>query len=250
MSARTTKPQTGDLFPSTGPAGLVAIEHGQPMTTSRRVADRFGKEHRNVMRAIEKQLSDPVLHDFNALNFERVEYRDAKGETRHEYHMTQAGFSAVALAFTGQEAGRLRVGFIVAFDRMAKELQRLKLQRLAPDWKTARAAVASQHSNVNAVLVEMRRAAGKTTEAHHLANEARLIGYAVTGVFAGLDRDTLDADQLRLLHKVECRDVILIAQGADYEARKTALRALVLQDQPAPDDPASAAPPPQIGGDA
>ena len=37
------------------------------------------------------------------------------------------------------------------------------------------------------------------------------------------------ADQLRLLHLVEAQDLILLVQGASYEARKAALRALVLQ---------------------
>lgn len=222
---------------------LVSVDHGQPLTTSRRVAERFGKEHRNVVRAIEKQLSDSELSAFNVLNFERVEYVDAKGETRHEYRMTQAGFSAVAMAFTGVEAARLRVRFIVAFESITKEMHRLKAQRLAPDWRADRAAVARQHSAVNAVLVEVRHAAGKDTQAHHLANEARLIGHALTGVFAGLDRDTLDAVQLAMLQRVECRDMILLAQGVSYEARKAALRALVLDSTPAP-------PAVQIGGDA
>lgn len=229
------------LFPA--PAhDLVSVDHGQPMTTSRRVAERFGKEHRNVLRAIEKQLSDAELSAFNGLNFERVGYLDAKGETRHEYRMTQAGFSAVALAFTGKEAARLRVRFIVAFENITKEMHRLKAQRLAPDWHAARAAVARQHSSVNAVLTDMRRAAGKDTQPHHLANEARLIGYALTGVFAGLDRDTLDAAQLATLQRVECRDVILLAQDVGYEDRKAARRALVL-------DAPSAPPAVQIGAD-
>lgn len=221
---------------------LVSVDHGQPVTTSRRVAERFGKEHKNVLQAIKRLLPD-LPDDFGRLNFEPIEYTDDQNRRQPEYRLTQDGFLMLAMGFTGREAARWRAEFIKAFNAMAKAVQRQQRERLAPSWHAARATVTRQHSAVNAVLVEVRHAAGKDTQAHHLANEARLIGHALTGVFAGLDRDTLDAAQLRLLHKVECKDVILLAQGASYEARKAALRALVLDAPPTP-------PAVQIGGDA
>lgn len=226
-----------------GPAHeLVSVDHGQPVTTSRRVADRFGRRHSHVLRSIQHLVGE-VDQAFAERNFGLSEYTDPTGRMLPEYHLSQAGFALLAMGFTGTDAMRLKVGFIRAFEAMAGELQRLKAQRLAPDWRAARTAVARQHSAVNAVLVEVRHAAGKDTQAHHLANEARLIGHALTGVFAGLDRDTLDAVQLATLQRVECRDMILLAQGVSYEARKAALRALVLDAPPAP-------PAVQIGGDA
>lgn len=208
---------------------LVHVDHGEPLTTSRRVALRFGKRHRDVLRSIQRLIAE-AGPAFTERSFALSEYADPTGRTLPEYHLTQAGFMLLAMGFTGPDATALKVQFINAFDTMARELQRLKAQRLAPEWQAARAAVARQHSSVNAVLFEVRKAAGKDTHAHHLANEARLIGHALTGVHAGIDRDTLDADQLRLLHKVEARAVILIARGADYETRKAELRALVLKE--------------------
>ncbi len=205
---------------------LVHADHGQPLTTSRRVAQRFGKRHDNVLRTVRALCAD-LPPGFARLNFEESTYTDEAGASRPEYLLTQDGFLALAMGFTGKDAAALRARFIEAFGTMARALQRQQRQRLAPEWQAARAAVARQHSSVNAVLTEVRAAAGKPTHAHHLANEARLIGYAMTGTHAGIDRDTLDADQLRLLHKVEARAVILIARGADYETRKAELRALV-----------------------
>jgi Rha family phage regulatory protein len=216
---------------------LVHVDHGQPLTTSRRVAQRFGKRHDNVLRSI-RTLCEDLPPGFARLNFEETTSTDEQGRKQPEYLLTQDGFLALAMGFTGKEAATLRARFIEAFGTMARTLQRQQRQRLAPEWQAARAAVARQHSSVNAVLTEVRAAAGKPTHAYHLANEARLIGHALTGVHAGIDRDTLDADQLRLLHKVEARAVILIARGADYETRKAELRALVLQErqdgEPAP----------------
>ena len=106
--------------------------------------------------------------------------------------------------------------------------------RLGAD--TARLAVGGDSaggtlSAVNAILADTRAERGKTTEAHHYANEARPIGYAMTGVCIGVDRSTLDADTLRLLHRVETLDIKLLIRGADRDTRKTELRALVLKAQ-------------------
>jgi Rha family phage regulatory protein len=207
---------------------LVHLRHGQPMTTSRQVAARFGKAHKNVLSAIHRLLPD-LPDDFGRLNFEPTEYTDDHNRQQPEFRLTQDGFLMLAMGFTGREAAQWRAQFIKAFNALSKAVQRQQRERLSPAWQSARAQVAAQHSAVNAVLVEVRRAAGKLTEPHHLANEARLIGYALTGTPAGLDRDTLAADQLRLLHLVEAQDLILLVQGASYDARKAALRALVLQ---------------------
>ncbi|MEY8688958.1 MAG: Rha family transcriptional regulator [Leptothrix sp. (in: b-proteobacteria)] len=230
---------SGTLQPALFPAAaeLVTVDQGQPMTNSRRVAERFGKRHSDVLRSIQRLIGE-VDAAFAERNFASSDYTDPTGRRLPEYHLTQAGFALLAMGFSGADAVRLKVGFIRAFEAMAGELQRIKSQRLAPGWKLARLAVARQHSAVNAVLVEMRRAAGKDTQPHHLANEARLIGYALTGVHAGIDRDTLDAAQLALLQRVESRDTILIVKGVDYEGRKAALRELVLL---AAADPAPAA---------
>ena len=227
---------SGDLFPGTTPAELVELVHDQPMTTSRRVADYFGKPHSNVVRAITAQSArladDPVLSAFNALNFERVEYLDAKGETRHEYRMTSAGFSSVALAFTGKEAARLRVRFVMAFDRMARALRRQQNAAVSRERELIRSEVARTHSTVNAVLTDTRAERGKTTEAHHYVNEAKLIGYAMTGQPCRIDRNALDAPALRLLRWVEMQDIKLLIRGVhDYPTRKAELRALVLKAQ-------------------
>lgn len=233
---RTKTTPTPDLFPGTTPAELVQPVNGQPMTTSRRVADHFVRDHSNVVRSIRKQIqeqsTDPVLSAFNALNFERVEYRDAKGETRTEYLMTSAGFSAVVLGFTGKEAACLRVHFVMAFDRMAKTLQRQHRAMASRECALIRAEVARTHSTVNAVLADTRAEQGKTTEARHYVNEARLIGHAMTSQCDPIDRSTLDAQALRLLRWVEMQDIKLLSRGVcDYRARKAELRSLVLKAQ-------------------
>lgn len=76
------------------PADLVQID-SQPMTTSRKVAARFGKTPSVVNRSI-KALLKTVPDEFGRLNFQITQYRDAKGEMRTEFLMTDHGASVLA----------------------------------------------------------------------------------------------------------------------------------------------------------
>lgn len=55
----------------------IIIENKRPVVSSRDVARVFEKEHFNVIRDIKNLECD---EEFNAINFEAVDYTDAKGE--------------------------------------------------------------------------------------------------------------------------------------------------------------------------
>lgn len=114
---------------------MITERDGVPVTTSRAVAEHFGKRHDHVLRDIErirKELDDPAadstapnlgaLTEFNRLNFEPVEYLDAKGETRPMYILTRDAFTLLAMGFTGSRALAFKVAYINAFNRMEQLL--------------------------------------------------------------------------------------------------------------------------------
>lgn len=101
---------------------LVASD-GKVMVSSRLVAQRFGKLHKNLLRAIESQLPD-MPQEFSRLNFEPAVYLDEQGKERPEIFMTKAGFSLIAMGLTGREAKRWQVAYITAFERMEAELRK------------------------------------------------------------------------------------------------------------------------------
>lgn len=74
-------------------------DNNQLTTTSLKIAERFGMEHKNVLRKIQAL---EIPEDFNRLNFEPVEYIDKKGESRKQYEITFDGFTLLAMGFTGQ----------------------------------------------------------------------------------------------------------------------------------------------------
>lgn len=95
---------------------------GQIVVSSRMVAERFGKRHDHVLRAIEAKIStNPKL---GALDyFIETSYKDAKGENRKEYLMTRDGFTFIVMGFTGVEADMWKLAYIEAFNKMEEALK-------------------------------------------------------------------------------------------------------------------------------
>lgn len=101
------------------PRQLINAIGSQPRTTSLKVAEAFGKRHDNVLRAF---ATIDCSAEFNALNFEAVEYRDGKGEIRPAVGMTKDGFIFLVMGFTGAKAARVKEAYINAFNWMAEQL--------------------------------------------------------------------------------------------------------------------------------
>ncbi len=64
---------------------LVEIKNNQIVTTSRQVAESFGKRHSDVIRAIEDKLANAKLRSL----FYESEYTDSQGKKRKEYLMNR-----------------------------------------------------------------------------------------------------------------------------------------------------------------
>ena len=102
------------------PSPVLAVVNGIPTTTSFQVAELFDRLHKNVLRDIQALECSP---EFNRLNFEPVEYTDAKGERRPAYRLTKDGFVFLAMGFTGPQAARFKEAYITAFNEMEKALR-------------------------------------------------------------------------------------------------------------------------------
>lgn len=96
---------------------LILVD-GQPMTTSRKVAARFNKQHKDVLRAIRALL--PTEEDQR--NFAPTSYTDSQGRKQDEYLISKDGFCLLAMGFTGPDALAWKRTYIKAFNRMAAEI--------------------------------------------------------------------------------------------------------------------------------
>jgi len=105
------------------PQDAVIFNHNQVRTNSLKVAEAFKKRHDNVIRNIQALQCSP---EFNALNFEAVEYLDKKGEKRTMWEMTKDGFMFIVMSFTGKKAAMIKEAYINAFNAMAEQLAKPK----------------------------------------------------------------------------------------------------------------------------
>ncbi|WP_286863249.1 MULTISPECIES: Rha family transcriptional regulator [Pantoea] len=100
---------------------MVQSKGDEVITTSLKVAEYFGKAHKNVLRAI-KRLEGECSPEFSRLNFEPVEYLDRKGEMRVMYSITKDGWMMLVMGFTGKAATAIKESYIAAFNWMANRL--------------------------------------------------------------------------------------------------------------------------------
>lgn len=82
----------------------VHAEKGVLVTTSRNVAEVFGKEHYNVLKDIKSLIEDAPDKDFTAVNFYVSEYTDPTGRKLPEYLLTRDGTMLLVMGYNGAKA--------------------------------------------------------------------------------------------------------------------------------------------------
>ncbi len=107
--------------PANARTSLFMSTDGVPFTTSRAIAERFGKKHKNVIQTIEKLLSKMPNPEFSRLNFQPRDYIDERGKKQPEYKLTHDGFAFLAMRFSGQQAMEWQIAFLTAFNQMEAE---------------------------------------------------------------------------------------------------------------------------------
>jgi Rha family phage regulatory protein len=102
---------------SSGPIALISDVSGKPCADSREVAERFGKEHKNVLRDIDELISKAPSA---AAYFEQGYYElPNTGTQRHRcFTMDRDGFALLAMGFTGTPAVQWKVKYLEAFNAM------------------------------------------------------------------------------------------------------------------------------------
>lgn len=100
---------------------LVIMNNQQAVTTSLKVAESFGKEHKVVTRSI-KNLVEQNCATKNLFYESTYENR---GKQYVMYYMNRDGFTLLAMGFTGKQALEFKLKYIEAFNKMEQQLQEL-----------------------------------------------------------------------------------------------------------------------------
>lgn len=105
----------------------VEILHGEIKTNSLKVAQHFGKSHKNVLRDIEK-IIEQISNLDAGLKFELSEYFDSTGRKLPMYEMGKDAFVLLVMGYSGEKAMGIKITYINAFNTMERELSKNPLQ--------------------------------------------------------------------------------------------------------------------------
>jgi Rha family phage regulatory protein len=113
---------------------LVMIQDQTLVTTSKIVADVFGKSHRNITRAIENlECSD----SFRNANYGTSSYISPQNKKFNCITMTRDGFMMAVMGLTGKKACQVKEAYISVFNEMEKGLLNVdkRIQQLSIEGK-------------------------------------------------------------------------------------------------------------------
>lgn len=185
--------------------GLVVVKEGVLTVSSLKVAEKFGKAHKNVLQKIENlDCSD----DFRGLNFKPSYYTNTQNKTVPCYELTRDGFSFLCMGFTGKEAAKWKEGFIKAFNAMERELLK---QQDKLEWKQARLQSKDVRKSITSTIsdfVDYATSQGSKSASMYYANITKMEYAALELVDKGSKiptgfRDTLDSMDLCFLMTAE-----------------------------------------------
>lgn len=219
MGAQTTgigKGRSHKCKPVSTSGALVHFREGKPVTDSLVIAGEFKRRHDNVLQSLDALVADGTI---SRLDSKERDYTDERGKTQRMIELTERG-ALIAMPFVGGKNSRAgQVRLVDAFMALRAELAGRNLG----DWSNSREKVSTSYQDMCEALSEVRESAGKSTSAHHYANESRLVNWVLFGSFEAIDRDTLAQADLEMMERVETRNAILIALGHSYGQRKAAL---------------------------
>lgn len=121
---------------------ILSTQNGEPVASSRQIAENFGKSHDNVLKGIENLIGGLVkindtpglLKNEHTPMFYKTEYtHEQNGQTYPMYLMNRDGFSLLVMGFTGKAALEWKLKYIQAFNEMEKKLATPQMPKLSKE---------------------------------------------------------------------------------------------------------------------
>ena len=184
------------------------------MTDSLKVADVFGKRHKNIIQAV-KELD--CSEEFRRLNFQPSYYLNEQNKRQPKFNMTQDGFTFLVMGFRGKKAAAFKEAYIKQFNEMR-------------DWISKREHLSTNQHILNDAI-QMR------FDGEHFAysrenNLVYIVALGTTRKKWLADnlypndveiRECLNAKQLQLVELLTIENAVFIKLGMNYTDRKTRL---------------------------
>ncbi len=190
---------------------------GEPVVSSRKVAEIFGKNHDDVLKSIRNlDCSD----EFSLRNFAERNYKN-RGRLYPEFLMTKDGFTFLVMGYRGKKAAKFKEDYIAAFNQMKDFIQSLNSAKL-------------EHPAFTQAIMD----AHTEPKHYHFSNEADMINRIVLGVPAkkfrelnGIEkgksiRPYLSTGQIQAIEYLQRIDIGMVLAIPEYDERKYKLTEL------------------------
>lgn len=108
---------------------ILSTQNGEPVASSRQIAESFGKEHKHVLDSIKNLVAEnsAAKSMFYETTFEN------RGKQYPMYLMNRDGFTLLAMGFTGKAALEWKLKYIQAFNEMEKKLSTPQMPKLSKE---------------------------------------------------------------------------------------------------------------------
>ncbi|MDX8382711.1 MAG: Rha family transcriptional regulator, partial [Ghiorsea sp.] len=127
----------------------ITIHNNIMQTTSRNVAEVFGKNHKEVLRDIQNL---DIPQEFTERNFALCSYKGKNGQSYKMHNITRDGFTLLVMGFNGKKAMTFKLGYIGAFNQMETELLNTYKQAALPETITP-AQQKQLHDAVTSIVI-------------------------------------------------------------------------------------------------
>ena len=184
---------------------LVALNKNEkPTTTSLLIAEKFGKPHNDVLKAIRKTISDCEKNKISLGNISQCSYKK-NGRKFPFFELDRDTFTFVVMSFSGKNALKFKADYIKQFNRMEHKLRDILVGRQSSEWNTARIDGKMQRRKLTDILAPFQiyslNQGSKGTAFNAYSNFTRLINKAMA-IKAG-QREILTDDALRRVMNLE-----------------------------------------------
>ena len=195
---------------------LVYLKNDEAVCDSLQVAEKFGKEHRNVLRAIDDLLETLLKIEQPSKLFIASKRKADDGQYHRMYLMNRDGFSLLVMGFTGREALEWKLQYIRAFNQMESFIREKSTQMWIETRKAGKFTRKAETDTIQK-LVEYAKEQG-SSHAEKLYMIYSKLANKMAGITKRDEATVMQLNNLSLMENIILHEVNLgIVKGKPYK---------------------------------